>query len=217
MARTLQEVKAFSDSLDRFRNESGKRVNKNWENCQNFQHSLNQSFDRQQLRLEQFQRENTKMTKEIETTLHRVTKTETIAKNNKIMVEKFDTLKIAVPDFNEYKKAMEERTGQLDRRIGDTFNRMVTTDIYLDKYLPYNTFVMFCEVLHVALDKKALLKLEDYENAKLQNFLAEILLNMGRKPDEFDKDRVNMPSTHHVNKPYDCDCNLSHFKNILHK
>lgn len=62
---------------------------------------------------------------------------------------------------------MEERTDLLNRKIGDTFNRMVTTDIYLDKYQPYNIFVMFCEVLHVALDKKALLKLQDYENAKL--------------------------------------------------
>jgi len=58
---------------------------------------------------------------------------------------------------------------------------MVSNDVYLDKYQPYNTFVQFCEILHVALDKKNLRKLQDFENAKLQNFLAEILVDMGRE------------------------------------
>ena len=120
-------------------------------------------------------------------------------------------------DYNDYKKDMQTITEKLGRKIKDTFNRMISTDIYLDNYLPYNTFVMFCEVLHVALDKKSLLKLQDYENAKLQNYLAEILVSMGRKPEEFDKTRVSLPSTHSQNKPFDCNCNLSHFKSILSK
>lgn len=44
---------------------------------------------------------------------------------------------------------------------------MVETEIYLDKYLPYNAFVHVSELLHVALDKENLKRLEDFENTKL--------------------------------------------------
>ena len=55
----------------------------------------------------------------------------------------------------------------LTNKIDDVYNRSVKTDIYLDKYMPYNNFVQFVEVLHVALEKENLKKIEDYENAKL--------------------------------------------------
>lgn len=74
----------------------------------------------------------------------------------------------------------------MQRKLDDLYNRMIKTDTYLEKYLPYNSFVQLSEVLHVALERKHLKKLEDYENAKLQNYLADILLDMGRKSKELD-------------------------------
>ncbi len=88
------------------------------------------------------------------------------------------------------------------------FNRLTETEVYLDKYLPYNSFVQLSEVLHVALEPKNLTKLEDYENAKLQNFLAEILLDIGRRNREFDKQNIMVPPSDPAReKPMDCDCN----------
>ena len=56
----------------------------------------------------------------------------------------------------------------------------MATDIYLEKYLPYNTFVKFIEVLNIALDIDQVKRLENYVAVSLQNYLAEILLDMGR-------------------------------------
>ena len=91
------------------------------------------------------------------------------------------------------------------------FNRLSTSDIYLEKYLPYNNFVQYCEILHVALEKPQLKKLEDYEAAKYQNYLAEILLDMGRADLKFDKKKTKVPT-------HDCECSgLSDFRQILSK
>ena len=55
----------------------------------------------------------------------------------------------------------------MTHKIDDVYNRSVSTDLYLEKYLPYNTFVQMSEVLHVALDAERLKKIANYENAKL--------------------------------------------------
>ena len=39
-------------------------------------------------------------------------------------------------------------------KIDDVYNQLVTSDIYLEKYLPYNNFCQLSEVLHVALEKE---------------------------------------------------------------
>ena len=57
------------------------------------------------------------------------------------MVEKFDQLKLSVLDHNVYKSEVLETSNHLSRKIDDIYNRMVANDVYLDKYLPYNTFV----------------------------------------------------------------------------
>jgi len=57
------------------------------------------------------------------------------------MVEKFDQLKLSVLDHNVYKSELLETSNRLSRKIDDIYNRMVANDVYLDKYLPYNTFV----------------------------------------------------------------------------
>ena len=92
---------------------------------------------------------------------------EAMAKQNRIEVQEFEQTKYSVQDQKEFSSRVEEQNIMMGRKIDDIFNRMVKTDTYLEKYLPYNNFVQQCEVLHVALDSKNLRKLEDYENSKL--------------------------------------------------
>lgn len=94
-------------------------------------------------------------------------------------VEKINQEKVFIIDHETFKENIIKQNDYLIKKIEDTYNRMVETEIYLDKYLPYNTFVQFMEVMHVSLEKNQLKKLTDFESAKLQNFLAEILLDMG--------------------------------------
>ena len=62
---------------------------------------------------------------------------------------------------------MVKHNDYITNKIDDMFNRMVETEVYLDKYLPYNCFVQYTELLHVALPKEGVKLLEDYEHAKL--------------------------------------------------
>ena len=62
----------------------------------------------------------------------------------------------------------------------DIFNRLIATDNYLDKYLPYNTFTQICETFHMVISKDQAKLLEDYESAKMQNYLVDILQDLGR-------------------------------------
>ena len=73
----------------------------------------------------------------------------------------------SVSEQSTYAEKTRQTLDHLTNKIDDVYNRSVKTDIYLDKYLPYNNFVQFIEVLHVALEKHNLKKIEDYENAKL--------------------------------------------------
>ncbi len=126
----------------------------------------------------------------------------------RIDFQKFDWQKLSVSDHDEYAKKRLDVTDKLSNKIDDVFNRLTETEVYLDKYLPYNSFVQLSEVLHVALEPKNLKKLEDYENAKLQNFLAEILLDIGRRNADFDKQNIMVPPPDpQKEKPMDCDCN----------
>ena len=56
-------------------------------------------------------------------------------------------------DHETFKEEFSKHNDYLIKKIEDTFNRMVETEIYLDKYLPYNTFVQLIEILHIALDR----------------------------------------------------------------
>ena len=69
---------------------------------------------------------------------------------------------------------------ELTKRDQDIFNRLIATDNYLSKYLPYNMFTQLLEIMHVALTEEQLKRLQNYESAKLQTYLADILLDLGR-------------------------------------
>ena len=73
-------------------------------------------------------------------------------------------------------------------------------------------------MLHTCLEPDQLQKMQDYEEAKIQNFLAEILLDMGRMNQEFDKQGTLIPPGDFKKpKPDDCECTLKDFKHILKK
>ena len=98
---------------------------------------------------------------------------------------------------------------KMNRGFKDLLNRMLRTEDYIDKYLPYNMFTQYCELLHCALDPMAIKKFRDYERAKTQIYLAAIIQDMSNKRD---LTAVNNPPN-----VKDCDCALGNFKNILFK
>ena len=55
--------------------------------------------------------------------------------------------------FEEKYKIIEDKMQHLSIGGEDIFNRLIATDNYLDKYLPYNMFTQLFEILHIALPK----------------------------------------------------------------
>ena len=47
-------------------------------------------------------------------------------------------MKLSVRDFSGFKDDLSKHNDFMTKKIEDTFNRMIETEIYLDKYLPYN-------------------------------------------------------------------------------
>ena len=68
-------------------------------------------------------------------------RTEMIALKSKIDLDRFDALKMSVESHNGFRDEISKHNSYICSKIEDVFNRMVETEIYLDKYLPYNTFV----------------------------------------------------------------------------
>jgi hypothetical protein len=56
---------------------------------------------------------------------------------------------------------------KLNKSFRDLFNRVLDAENYMEKYLPYNMFVQYCELLHCALDPASIKKFRDYERAKV--------------------------------------------------
>jgi len=54
-------------------------------------------------------------------------------------------------------------------------NQLKSTDNYLEKYLPFNSFCQLFEVLRMALESDQVKKIRDYEEYRLKQ-LYEIIL-----------------------------------------
>ena len=97
----------------------------------------------------------------------------------------------------------------------------MTTDTYLDKYLPYNNFVQLFEILHMALPEETMREVEDYESCKVQNYLADILVDLGRNSSHSsERTAISVPPDRNRAKgkrAEDCKCNLDDFRDILNK
>ena len=80
-------------------------------------------------------------------------------------------------------------------------------------------FTQLVEIMHIALPEEQLKLMEDYENAKLQNSLADILIDKGRHAEK-DKTEVAVPpDLNRVKgrKAKDCKCNMQDFSEVLNK
>lgn len=98
---------------------------------------------------------------------------------------------------------------KLKNGFKDMLNRLVDNENYMEKYLPYNMFVQYCELLHCALDPVTVKKFRDYEKAKLQIYTSVIIQDFRERRD---KRWVDNPP-----KVKTCDCAMGAFKNILYK
>ena len=54
-------------------------------------------------------------------------------------------------------------------------NQLKSTDNYLEKYLPFNSFCLLFEILRMALGSEEIKKIRDYEEYRLKE-LYEIIL-----------------------------------------
>ena len=62
-----------------------------------------------------------------------------------------ETRKLNKGIFEELEVKVKEIIEEQERKVTDIGNKQVGIDNYLKKYLPYNTFVSFMEVMHVCL------------------------------------------------------------------
>ena len=87
--------------------------------------------------------------------------------------------------------------------------------------MPYNNFVQIFEILHLALPEESMKEVEDYENCKIQNYLADILIDLGRNGANLnDKTMISLPPDANKakgKKAANCKCNLDDFRDILNK
>ena len=49
--------------------------------------------------------------------------------------------KLDLSVFEQYRLDLDSKMGKLKHQSEDMYNRVLTTDTYLEKYLPYNNFV----------------------------------------------------------------------------
>lgn len=63
--------------------------------------------------------------------------------------------------------------------LEDVSNKQISIENYLHKYLPYNNFVSYMEVMHVLTDALGMKKLREYEKLKLKAFYLQMLADDG--------------------------------------
>ena len=98
-----------------------------------------------------------------EINLKKITVAERNIRENRSDLERLGEIKYDQDKFETYREQMVKEHDALVLKIDDVFNRLVTQEIYLEKYLPYNSYVQLSELLHVALDLKQISKFEDFE------------------------------------------------------
>ena len=75
-------------------------------------------------------------------------------------------------------------------------------------------FTSLTEILHIALPDEQLKLLEDYESAKLQNYLGDILLDIGKHSQITGKSNISIPFDKNRikgGKADKCECNMKDF------
>lgn len=135
-----------------------------------------------------------------------------VAKMNQDLARMLDThvqTKMDKMDFRNLEAIHIREIEKVKNGFKDILNRLVDNETYMEKYLPYNLFVQYTELLHFALDDKTVRKFRDYEKAKTQIYLATIIQDFNARKDK--RWVENPPMVRN------CDCALGSFKNILYK
>ena len=96
-------------------------------------------------------------------------KENTKLKQKKLNIKKFD---------QEFRYLLNENQ-YLKNHIEETKNKLLTTDNYLEKYLPFRIQTFISETLHAVLDKKSRLILHEYEDDKFGEMHHVILEDNG--------------------------------------
>ena len=181
--QNMKDIAATLDELNQAKKTLSTRILENRVQFENTSYKLTQLQEKEVVRVDDLEIAMKNVQEQLEIALKSASKAELISKQNQKEVQKFEQTKFSVTEQAVYADQMRQTIEHLTHKIDDVYNRSVSTDLYLEKYLPYNTFVQMSEVLHVALDAEHLKKIANYENAKLQNYLADILLDMGRHKD----------------------------------
>ncbi len=95
--------------------------------------------------------------------------------------------------FHTYEKILDQRIRDLSNKIADVQNNLKSTDNYLEKYLPFNTFCQLFEVLRLTLENVQINKVKDYEEYRLKELYDIILTDQGDTKTNFDKKYVIQP------------------------
>lgn len=70
-------------------------------------------------------------------------------------------------DFHTIESMHIKEMERLRVSFREILNRLIDTENYCEKYLPYNMFVQYTELLHFALEPESIKKFRDYERAKI--------------------------------------------------
>ena len=99
--------------------------------------------------------------------------------------------------FHKLKSEVLSHTSKSKARIEDLSNKLDSTDNYLARYLPLNTFCMIieaCKVCQIDFNRNKKLKetIENYEQFKMKALYAGVLFDDGRAPADFQKDHLEV-------------------------
>eukprot|EP00347_Sterkiella_histriomuscorum_P009677 403340298 len=108
-------------------------------------------------------------------------------------ITRTEQIKLDENIFNENHKAIDLRIKDIKNQVIDVQNNLKSTDNYLEKYLPFNTFGQLFEVLRLTLEASQINKVKDYEEYRLKELYDIILLDQGEAKTTFNKKYIINP------------------------
>lgn len=98
-----------------------------------------------------------------------------------------EQIKLDEKVFYNNEKIIDQRIKDINNKVNDVQNNLTSTDNYLEKYLPFNSFCQMFEVLRLALDQVQINRVKDYEEYRLKELYDIILTDRGETKTSFNK------------------------------
>lgn len=95
---------------------------------------------------------------------------------------------------------IDDRLRELKNQIDDLSNNLKSTDNYLEKYQPFNSFCLLFEILRMALEPESLGKIKDYEEYRLKELYDIILQDEGNPKTSFNKKHIVKPVSYNFDE-----------------